>query len=85
MGTSSTPEDGGENDDLLLQTSGTVLQMAEIARINEVNKEARVLYSHPGIQLRQIPRPCKARTPDLVPTQGGTGQPSSAPSRLSSS
>lgn len=48
MGTPSAPEDGGENDDLLLKTSETVLQIAGIARTNEVNEEARVFYSHLG-------------------------------------
>ncbi|KAH8745339.1 hypothetical protein F5883DRAFT_266502 [Diaporthe sp. PMI_573] len=47
-GTSSAPGDAGKNDDLLLKTSETVLQMAGIARINEVNEEARVFYSHLG-------------------------------------
>ncbi|KAH6960043.1 hypothetical protein BKA56DRAFT_662563 [Ilyonectria sp. MPI-CAGE-AT-0026] len=44
----SAPEDGGGNDDLLLKTSETVLQMAEIARINDFNEETRVFYSHLG-------------------------------------
>ncbi|KAH8586929.1 hypothetical protein B0O99DRAFT_527736 [Bisporella sp. PMI_857] len=47
MVTSLTPDDRGEND-LLLKTSETVMQMAEIARINEVNEEARVFYCHLG-------------------------------------
>ncbi|KND90479.1 Major intracellular serine protease [Tolypocladium ophioglossoides CBS 100239] len=56
---SSTPEDGGGNVDLLLKTSETVLEMAGIARINEVNKETRVFYSHLGnhcLKLRDYSR-----------------------------
>ncbi|KAH6981609.1 hypothetical protein BKA56DRAFT_643560 [Ilyonectria sp. MPI-CAGE-AT-0026] len=55
----SAPEDGGGNDDLLLKTSETVLQMAEMARINNVNEEIRVFYSHLGfhcIRLRDHAR-----------------------------
>ncbi|KAH6632373.1 hypothetical protein F5144DRAFT_533854 [Chaetomium tenue] len=51
MGIPSAPEDGGWSgwdDDLLLQTSETVLQIAHIARVNEVNEETRVFYSHLG-------------------------------------
>jgi hypothetical protein len=45
MSTPSLSEDEGSNA-LLLKTSETVLQMAEIARDNEVNEEARVFYCH---------------------------------------
>ncbi|KAH7161648.1 hypothetical protein EDB81DRAFT_683583 [Dactylonectria macrodidyma] len=46
MAISSAAKDGGGNEDLLLDTVGTVLQMAKIARINETNEEAKVFYSH---------------------------------------
>ncbi|KAJ4198817.1 hypothetical protein NW767_008808 [Fusarium falciforme] len=40
------PKDGAGNEALLLDTVGTVLQMAKIARMNETNEEVRVFYSH---------------------------------------
>ncbi|RSM12539.1 hypothetical protein CEP52_002365 [Fusarium oligoseptatum] len=46
MAISPEPKDGAENEALLLDTVGTILQMAKIARINETNEEVRVFYSH---------------------------------------
>ncbi|KAJ3456638.1 hypothetical protein MRS44_016661 [Fusarium solani] len=46
MAISSEPKDGAGNETLLLDTVGTVLQMAKIARMNETNEEVRVFYSH---------------------------------------
>lgn len=48
MAISSAQEDGGESDELLLKTSDTVLQMADIARIHNVDEETRVFYGHLG-------------------------------------
>lgn len=46
MAISPEPKDGASNETLLLDTVGTVLQMAKIARMNETNEEVRVFYSH---------------------------------------
>ncbi|KAI8712720.1 Peptidase-S8 domain-containing protein [Fusarium sp. LHS14.1] len=46
MAISPEPTDGAGNEALLLDTVGTVLQMAKIARMNETNEEVKVFYSH---------------------------------------
>ncbi|RSL44894.1 hypothetical protein CEP53_011007 [Fusarium sp. AF-6] len=46
MAISSEPKEGADNEALLLDAVGTILQMAKIARINETNEEVRVFYSH---------------------------------------
>lgn len=48
MSKSSVPDGGSEQDDLLLNTSETLLQMAEIARVTEFDEETKVFYSHLG-------------------------------------
>lgn len=48
MSKSLVLEGGSEQVDLLLNTSETLLQMAEIARVSVIDREAKVFYSHLG-------------------------------------
>lgn len=48
MSTPPPPKSPNENGLLLLTTSETVLQMAQIARTNDNNAERRIFYSHLG-------------------------------------
>lgn len=79
MAISLSPEDGGGNDDLLLKTSETLLQMAAIARVNHVDENTSLLQP-PRVPLPQVARLRKARTADLVslgqrPGQSDAGSP----------
>lgn len=48
MSKSLVPEAGSEHVDLLLNTSETLLQMAEVARVSELDGETKVFFSHLG-------------------------------------
>ncbi|VUC35622.1 unnamed protein product [Clonostachys rosea] len=70
MAISFEPKDGATNEALLLDTVVTVRQMATIARINEIDQEVKVFYSHLSLHCFRLQQHLTLARQTLSPLDG---------------